>query len=86
MGGRKEKRRRAEMLASLARNDKVHTVGGLIGTVTEVHDQEVVLRTDEASNTRVRIARSAITQVIKPGGVKPAGPELEAKPAAPVRT
>ena len=71
MGGRKEKRRRAEMLSSLARNDKVHTVGGLIGTIVELHDQEVVLRTDEASNTRVRVARSAISQVLKPGGPRP---------------
>jgi preprotein translocase subunit YajC len=78
MGGRKEKRRRAEMLSGLARNDKVHTVGGLIGTIVDVHDQEVVLRTDEASNTRVRVARSAISQVIKPGGPRPGE---DAKPA-----
>ena len=80
MGGRKEKRRRAEMLTGLARNDKVHTVGGLIGTIVELHDQEVVLRTDEASNTRVRVARSAISQVVKPGGPRPSGED--AKPAA----
>ena len=72
MSGRKDKRRKAEMLASLARNAKVQTVGGVIGTIVEVKNDEVVLKVDEASNTRIRFSRSAIQQVLKPGfGAEP---------------
>jgi len=72
MSGRKDKRRKAEMLASLARNAKVQTVGGVIGTIVEVKNDEIVLKVDEASNTRIRFSRSAIQQVLKPGfGAEP---------------
>jgi len=63
--GRKEKKRRAEMLGSIARHDRVQTTGGLIGTVSEVRDTEVVLKVDEATNTKVRITRHAVAQVLK---------------------
>jgi preprotein translocase subunit YajC len=66
--GRKEKKRRAEMLSSVARHDRVQTVGGLIGTVSEVKGDEVVVKIDEATNTKVRVVRSAIQQVLKKSG------------------
>lgn len=67
-GGRKQKKQRAEMLASLARHDRVQTVGGVIATVAEVRDNEVVLKVDEATNTKVRFARSSIQQILKKAG------------------
>lgn len=63
--GRKEKKRRAEMLASVKKRDRVQTVGGIIGTVVELKGDELVLKVDEGSNTRIRFARSAVQQVIK---------------------
>ena len=36
--------KRQEMLASLKKGDKVVTVGGIHGEITEVHDDEVGLR------------------------------------------
>jgi preprotein translocase subunit YajC len=67
ISSRTEKKKRAEVaatLASLQRNDKVQTIGGMIGNVAEMTDTEVVLRVDEITNTRVRVMRSAITAVL----------------------
>lgn len=83
MSQRKEQRRRRELLASVQRNDRVQTIGGVIGTVAELTDDEIVLRVDEASNTRVRFARSAVQQVLrKAGGVSS---QTEAKLSADAR-
>lgn len=65
MSGRKEKRRRAELLASIQRHDRVQTVGGVIGIVVDVQDDEIVLKVDESTNTRIRFARSSVQQVLK---------------------
>jgi preprotein translocase subunit YajC len=61
---RKEKKRRREMLAALSKNDRVVTIGGVIGTVVEVRDSEVVVKVDESSNTRMRFSRAAIQSVL----------------------
>jgi preprotein translocase subunit YajC len=52
------------MMNSLGKHDKVQTVGGLIGSIVELKGDEVLLRVDEASNTRVRIARTAVSKVL----------------------
>lgn len=65
LSGRKEKKKRASMLEALKKRDRVQTYGGIIGTVVEMKDDELVLKVDEGSNTRIRFARSAIQQVIK---------------------
>ncbi len=78
--GRKDKKRREQLISSLKKNDKVQTIGGLIGNVAEVRNDEVVLRVDENSNVRIRFAKSAITGVIQPS---PAGERaIEEKPNA----
>lgn len=82
-GGRrqkKEQRERKAMLDALKRNDKVQTIGGIIGVVAEVRTDEVVLKVDDAGQNRVRFARSAIQQVIssRGGPAEPAPVEDEA--------
>ncbi len=62
---KKEKKRRAEMLSALAKHDKVQTVGGVIGTVVEIKDGEIVLKVDETTNTKMRFAKSAVQRVLK---------------------
>jgi len=65
MGGqRKEKKKRAALLAAVSKGAKVQTVGGILGTVVEVRDDELVVKVDENSNTRMRFSRSAIQNVI----------------------
>ncbi|MHC4976647.1 MAG: preprotein translocase subunit YajC [Planctomycetota bacterium] len=68
MSGRKQKKQRAELLSSLGKHDKVQTVGGVIGTIVEMKDSEIVLKVDEATNTKIRFARSSVQTVIKPAG------------------
>lgn len=65
MGGqRKEKKRRAKLLAALRKGNKVQTVGGILGTVVDLRDTEVVLKVDENSNTRIKFGRSAIQSIV----------------------
>ena len=63
--GRKDKKRRAQMLKELGKKDKVRTAGGIIGTVIEMKDDEVLLETDRASHTRLWLAKGSITSVVK---------------------
>ena len=64
MGARKEKKKRAALISSLKKNDRVQTIGGIIGSVAEVRNDEVVLRVDESSNVRIRFAKSSISGVL----------------------
>jgi len=57
---RREKKRKEQMQASLAKGAKVQTVGGILGTVVEVRDDEVVVKVDENANTRLRFSKNAI--------------------------
>jgi preprotein translocase subunit YajC len=79
MSGRKQRKEREKLISSVKRNDRVQTVGGIIGTIIELTDSEMVLRVDETSNTRIRFARTAIQQVLREG--KESG-KLEAQPTA----
>ncbi|MCG8406861.1 MAG: preprotein translocase subunit YajC [Phycisphaerales bacterium] len=60
----KEKKRRTDMLAAIKKNDRVITIGGIIGTVTSVRDDEITLKVDESSNTKITFSRSALQRVL----------------------
>ena len=62
-GRKKEQKKRAEMLSTLKKGDKVTTIGGVTGIVMEASADEVVIKVDEASNTKIRFARWAIRGV-----------------------
>ena len=47
-------------LASIKKYDKVMTIGGIIGTVMEIREDEVILKVDDNTNTRMKFSRSAI--------------------------
>jgi preprotein translocase subunit YajC len=65
MSSRRERKKRDALLSGMRKHDKVLTIGGIIGTIAEIRDDEVVIRIDENSNVRMRVTRSAIQQVIK---------------------
>ncbi len=67
-GQRKDRRRQQEMLDGIKRNDRVQTIGGLLGTVVDVREQEVVLKVDETNNVKMRFNRSAIKEILTGGG------------------
>jgi len=60
---RKQESQRREMLANLKKGDKVTTIGGIVGTVTDVREDEVTVKIDESNNTRVRLARWSVRGV-----------------------
>ncbi len=59
-GPRKKQQQHKQMVQTLAKNDKVRTIGGIIGTVVDVKGDEVVLKIDESNNTKIRLSASAI--------------------------
>ena len=63
-GNRKEKQKKQELLNSVAKNDRVLTIGGIIGTVVQVKGDEIVVKVDESTNTKISIIRSAIRDVL----------------------
>ena len=65
---RPEKRKQADvqrMQQGLKKNDRVLTIGGIIGVVvnTQQGSDEVTLRVDDTTNTRIRVVRSAISRI-----------------------
>ncbi len=64
MGSRKKDKERKRMLSEMKKNDKVRTIGGIIGTIVEVRDKEVLVKIDESNNTRVKFVRDAIAEII----------------------
>ena len=63
---RKKRKDLTNLLDSLKKNDRVVTIGGIHGVVVNVasDSEEVTIRVDEGSNTKLRVSRSAISRVI----------------------
>jgi preprotein translocase subunit YajC len=59
-GPRKQQQEQRKMLQSLQKNDRVRTIGGIIGTVVDVKGEEVTLKVDESNNTKIKVLSSAI--------------------------
>ena len=62
---KKEETKRTTMLKALKKGDRVQTIGGLLGTVVEVREQDVLLKVDETANVKMRFIRSAISRVVE---------------------
>ena len=73
---RKEEKKRKDMLGNIKKGDKVTTIGGIVGTVTDVRDDELIVKVDEATNARMHFARWAIRTI---GEDKPAEKTEEKK-------
>jgi preprotein translocase subunit YajC len=58
------------MIAALGAGDEVVTGGGILGKVTEVSDQFLVV--EVAEGVRVKVQRHTVTQVLPKGTVKTA--------------
>ena len=61
---KREKRERDDMHARMAKNDRVLTVGGVIGTVVVVRDTEVVLKVDESTNTKMTFLKTSVQRIM----------------------
>jgi len=59
-GPRKKQQEHKQMVQTLGKNDRVRTIGGIIGTVVDIKDDEITLKVDESNNTKIKVAPSAI--------------------------
>jgi preprotein translocase subunit YajC len=62
---RSQEKQRKQMLDNLKRGDRVQTIGGILGTVVEARESEVLVKVDESSNTKIRFSRAAIHKVVE---------------------
>ncbi|HBL36025.1 MAG TPA: preprotein translocase subunit YajC [Firmicutes bacterium] len=58
---RKQQKKRAEMLNALKKGDKVVTIGGIHGEITEIGDDELRLRI--ADKVEIKLAKGSISRV-----------------------
>lgn len=66
MAGKKDKKKRAELMTNLKKQDKVQMLGGIIGTVVEIGDDDtVVLKVEEG---RIRFHKSSIQGILSSRG------------------
>jgi preprotein translocase subunit YajC len=63
---RKKRQQLTNLLDSLKKNDRIVTIGGIHGVVVNVtkDSDEVSIRVDEGTNTKLKVTRSAISRVI----------------------
>ncbi len=63
---RKADREIKERLAALKKNDRVVTIGGILGTVMSIRDDNntVTLKIDESTNTKIQVLKTSIARVL----------------------
>jgi preprotein translocase subunit YajC len=64
-GPRKKQQQQQQMISALKKNDRVQTVGGILGTVIEVSETEITLKVDETNNTKIKVLPSAVSRVVE---------------------
>ncbi|MDR1394779.1 MAG: preprotein translocase subunit YajC [Deltaproteobacteria bacterium] len=62
---KKQQQERQRMLDSIQKGDRIQTAGGLLGVVTSADPKELTVRI--APEVRVKIARTAVAGVQRPG-------------------
>lgn len=62
----KQKKELQRALAAMKKNDRVVTSGGILGVVVALkeNEDEVTLKVDETSNTRIRVLKSSVVRII----------------------
>ena len=62
----KEKKKRAELMASIAVGDSVLTTSGFYGVIIDMTDDTVIVEFGNNKNCRIPMRKDAIVQVEKP--------------------
>jgi preprotein translocase subunit YajC len=60
-GRKKQEAKRREMIENLTKGDRIVTIGGIVGTVAEIRDDEIIVKVEDS--TRMKFARWAIRTV-----------------------
>jgi preprotein translocase subunit YajC len=61
---RKDKKKKEELLNSLKKGQKVQTIGGIIGTVEEIKDGEVILLVDVRNKGTLTVSKDSISTAL----------------------
>ncbi|MEN6451440.1 MAG: preprotein translocase subunit YajC [Thermoguttaceae bacterium] len=66
---RRDQAKRQAMLSAVKKNDRVVTIGGIYGVVTNVRREadEVTIKVDETTNTKLRLTLSSVARVMGEG-------------------
>lgn len=63
-GPKKKQQEHKKMVASIQKNARIRTIGGILGTVIDVKEDEITIKVDESNNTKMRIIPGAIAAVL----------------------
>ena len=63
---RREQASRRKMLEAIKKSDRVVTIGGIYGVVTNVRRDadEVTIKIDESTNTKIRLTFSSVARIV----------------------
>jgi preprotein translocase subunit YajC len=75
---RKQKEHQA-MIRAAKRGDKIVTSGGILGTITKSNDADNDVEVEIASGVKIRVVRTAISDIVQrtPEAAKPASKEAK---------
>jgi preprotein translocase subunit YajC len=60
---RNQDKARTQQLEKLKPGQRVQTIGGILGTITQVNDKEITVKVDETNNVKIKFTRNAIHRV-----------------------
>jgi preprotein translocase subunit YajC len=60
---RKQDKKRTEQLEKLKPGQRIQTIGGILGVITQVNDKEITVKVDETNNVKIKFTRNAIHRV-----------------------
>lgn len=63
-GKKKQEKKHKQMVRDLQKNDRIRTIGGILGTVINVKDNEITIKIDESNNTKMTVASTAIASKV----------------------
>jgi preprotein translocase subunit YajC len=60
---RNQDKARNQQLEKLKPGQRVQTIGGILGVITNVQDKEITVKVDETNNVKIKFTRNAIHRV-----------------------
>ena len=60
---RNQDKARTQTLEKLKPGQRIQTIGGILGTITQVSDKEITVKVDETNNVKIKFTRNAIHRV-----------------------
>ena len=60
---RNQDKKRTQQLEKLKPGQRVQTIGGILGVITQVSDKEITVKVDETNNVKIKFTRNAIHRV-----------------------